>query len=60
MLGDKFTEFFTLILRLRSKRSGNNFLINIISALVAYCFSPKKPSLKIEFEPENNQLWLAA
>jgi hypothetical protein len=41
-------------------RSINNFLINIIGALCAYHFFPKKPSLNIVFEKENNQLLLAA
>lgn len=29
-------------------RSVNNFIINILSALVAYCFFQKKPSLNIK------------
>lgn len=41
-------------------RSVNNFLINIIAPLSAYCFFPKKPSLNIKFEPRSNQLCLAA
>jgi hypothetical protein len=41
-------------------RSINNFLINIISALAAYCFFPKKPSLNIEFDLPSAQLTLAA
>jgi hypothetical protein len=40
-------------------RCVNNFLINTISALAAYSFFPKKPSLNIIFE-ESNQLLLAA
>lgn len=41
-------------------RSINNFLINILSGLSAYCFFPKKPSLNIEFEKQNGQLLLVA
>ena len=41
-------------------RSLGNFLINIMAALTAYSFFPKKPSLNIHFENENNQLQLAA
>lgn len=40
-------------------RSVNNFIMNILGALVAYCFFPKKPSLTIE-EVKTNQLCLAA
>lgn len=40
-------------------RSVNNFIMNILGALVAYCFFPKKPSLNIE-EVKTNQLCLAA
>jgi hypothetical protein len=31
-------------------RSTHNFIMNIISALVAYCFFPKKPAIKLERE----------
>lgn len=41
-------------------RSINNFLINIISALTAYYFFPKKPSLNIDFELPSTQLMLCA
>ena len=41
-------------------RSLGNFLINLMSALSAYGFFPKKPSLNIEFENNNGQLYLAA
>jgi hypothetical protein len=41
-------------------RSVNNFLINILSALTAYCFFPKKPSLKIDFQLPSAQLALCA
>ena len=41
-------------------RSINNFLINIMSALAAYCFFPKKPSLNIEFDLPSSQLSLSA
>jgi len=35
-------------------------LINIIAALTAYCFFPKKPSLNIQFEQHSGQMQLAA
>jgi len=41
-------------------RSLANFLINIMAALSAYSFFPKKPSLNIKFEKPNGQLYLAA
>ena len=42
-------------------RSIDNFLINILGALAAYSFFPKKPSINIEFETDNqNQLKLFA
>jgi hypothetical protein len=41
-------------------RSVNNFLFNVMAALCAYSFFPKKPSLNIVFEKDNNQLLLAA
>jgi len=40
-------------------RSVKGFLVNIIAALVAYCFFPKKPSLNIT-PMESNQLTLWA
>ncbi len=36
-------------------RSINNFVANILSGLIAYCFLPKKPAIQVEFE-NNNQL----
>lgn len=39
-------------------RSVNNFIMNILGALIAYCFFPKKPSLNIE-EVKTNQLSLS-
>uniref|UniRef100_UPI0020C19293 transposase n=1 Tax=Dyadobacter diqingensis TaxID=2938121 RepID=UPI0020C19293 len=39
-------------------RSVNNFIMNTLSALIAYCFFPKKPSLNIE-EVQTNQLYLS-
>ena len=39
-------------------RSVNNFIMNILSALIAYCFFPKKPSLNIE-EVKTNQIYLS-
>lgn len=41
-------------------RSVSNFLLNILRAIAAYAFFPKKPSLNIQFEENNNQLFLAA
>ncbi len=38
-------------------RSLGNFLTNLISGLIAYCFFPKKPSIKFEIE-KTNQLVL--
>jgi len=35
-------------------------LLNILGALAAYAFFPKKPSLNIQFEQQENQLFLAA
>jgi hypothetical protein len=37
-------------------RSFGNFLSNLISGLVAYCFFPKKPAIKFEESPLTNQL----
>lgn len=37
-------------------RSFHNFLINIIAALTAYSFFPKKPSIKVEWEEHSTQL----
>ena len=34
-------------------RSTHNFIMNIIAALVSYCFFPKKPSIKFEVEKSN-------
>ena len=34
-------------------RSVSNFLINTISALVAYSFFPKKPAIKVDWEQQN-------
>src|SRR3569833_1439288 len=41
-------------------RSVNNFLMNIMGVLCAYHFFPKKPSLNIIFDQNDNQLLLAA
>ena len=40
-------------------RSINNFIMNILGALTAYCFFPKKPSLNIN-PVKSNQLFLTA
>ena len=34
-------------------RSLHNFMVNIISGLIAYMLLPKKPSLDIQFEKSN-------
>lgn len=39
-------------------RSLDNFITNMISGLIAYSFFPKKPSIKVEFEENSNQLAL--
>jgi hypothetical protein len=41
-------------------RSVNNFLMNTMGVLCAYHFFPKKPSLNIIFDHNDNQLLLAA
>lgn len=41
-------------------RSLNGFLFNILGALAAYSFFPKKPSINVDFEENNNQLYLIA
>lgn len=41
-------------------RSINNFLMNLMGALAAYHFFPKKPSLNMKFDKDNCQLFLAA
>jgi hypothetical protein len=39
-------------------RSFANFITNMLSGLIAYSFFPKKPSIKVEFEENSNQLIL--
>jgi hypothetical protein len=39
-------------------RGTANFIINLLSALAAYCFFPKKPAIKFEREEQNGQLTL--
>lgn len=39
-------------------RSVNNFIMNILGALTAYCFFPKKPALNIQ-KSKDSQLFLA-
>jgi hypothetical protein len=39
-------------------RSFHNFIMNLIAALGAYCFFDKKPSIKVNFEPQHGQLSL--
>jgi len=34
-------------------RSFENFITNLISGLVAYCFFPKKPAIKVEYSTSN-------
>jgi hypothetical protein len=39
-------------------RSTHNFIMNIIAALVAYCFFPKKTAIKFEVEKSNQlSIW---
>ena len=38
-------------------RSVHNFLMNILGAITAYCFLPKKPAIKVEWE-NNDQIAL--
>jgi hypothetical protein len=37
-------------------RAMHNFVMNLISALVAYCFLDKKPAIKFDVEPQHGQL----
>ena len=39
-------------------RAMHNFLMNLISALAAYCFFDKKPSIRFDVEPQYGQLAL--
>ena len=39
-------------------RDVNNFIVNILSALTAYCFFPKKPALNLQ-KVEDGQLFIA-
>ena len=39
-------------------RAMKNFIMNLISALAAYCFFDKKPSIKFDVEPQYGQLAL--
>lgn len=39
-------------------RAMHNFLMNIISALAAYCFFDKKPSIRFDVQPQDGQLEL--
>jgi hypothetical protein len=41
-------------------RSIWNFMVNILGALVAYCFQPKKPSLNLSTQEHNIMLALVA
>ena len=42
-------------------RSVDGFLLNILGALAAYAFKPKKPSIRVKFETkDDNQLFLTA
>ena len=34
-------------------RSFNNFIVNAVSALAAYCFFPKKPTISLEYMYDN-------
>lgn len=37
-------------------RAMHNFVMNLISALAAYCFFDKKPAIKLDVEPQHGQL----
>ena len=37
-------------------RAMHNFVMNLISALVAYCFFDKKPAIRFEMSPKTTQL----
>ena len=37
-------------------RSFNNFIVNILSAIAAYCFFPKKPSVDVTFVDDGQQV----
>jgi len=39
-------------------RAMKNFVMNLISALAAYCFFDKKPAIKFDVEPQHGQLAL--
>ena len=39
-------------------RAMQNFLMNLISALAAYCFFDKKPSIRFDVRPQHGQLAL--
>jgi hypothetical protein len=34
-------------------RSFNNFIVNAVSALAAYCFFPKKPTISLDYLHDN-------
>ena len=34
-------------------RSFSNFIVNAVAAIAAYCFFPKKPSISLEYYPDN-------
>ena len=34
-------------------RSFNNFVVNAVATLAAYCFFPKKPSISLEYYSDN-------
>ena len=34
-------------------RSFNNFIVNAVAAIAAYCFFPKKPSISLEYYSDN-------
>ena len=39
-------------------RAMHNFVMNLISALAAYCFFDKKPAIRLDVEPQHGQLEL--
>ena len=40
-------------------RSGKNFLVNLISGLVSYCYKSKKPSLNLDYDFGTKELLIA-
>jgi hypothetical protein len=49
------SEVMTIVIHFHqsSYRSLHNFLLNLITVLIAYSLQPKKPSLKLDDSPQN-------